>query len=67
VCVCLEFQKRVISLLAKVLDTVERLGKSYEPEGSDFDIPRVTTLQECDELEDLLTDDTKRQIMVCTF
>jgi len=60
-----EFQKRVLYLLADISDSVKKIGKKYEPVDSPFHVTRVETLEQLWELEDLLKDDeTKRNSLV---
>ena len=63
----LDFQKKVLRCFAELKDLITSLGKTYEPEDSDFFIKQVKTIEEFDELEESLADPDTRKMMVGDF
>lgn len=63
-CWFLEFQKTVLAQLTQLHATIERLGRRYEPETSEFHVQKLTTLLEVDNLEQQLKERSHRSLMV---
>ena len=66
-CFCSAFQKRGFSLLHEIRTEVKRLGKTYEPDDSDFFVAVLTTVQSLQELDKSLEDEATKQKLVSLF
>ena len=64
---CSEFQKRVLHLLTEIRNTLQQVGKKYEPVDSEFQIEQITDIGQLGEVEDSLTTEESRKLMVSNF
>ena len=59
-----EFQKRVLYMLADISESIKNIGNKYEPVDSSFHVTCVETMEQLCELEDTLKDDAKCNSLV---
>ena len=64
---CSEFQKRVLHLLTEIRNTLQQVGKKYEPVDSEFQIEQIRDIGQLGEVEDSLTTEESRKLMVSNF
>jgi len=65
VCLCAEFQKRVLYLLTDICETLQSVGKQYEPAHSVMHIEQMCSISEVSDFENQLkSEPAKQQLLV---
>ena len=59
-----EFQKKVFFHFARLEKKIERLAKRYEPNISEYHLIQMSTLDDFDEFEVKITEDSERKLLV---